>query len=440
MGQQITKETVEHDTLGRDKAPHAGEGECWPKLKLTTVQADMWEKTRTAVLWNQPAFSDIWYSMMPDKDGELAWFTDCIPIAATDDKILYLNPELFFKFTLEERIFVACHEVTHAMFNHQGLNFNLYKQGYIRYPDGVQLEYKKDLMNIAMDCVVNDLLVKAKVGVMPKDGWHLPDLITAEKHSVIDAYRILYKKGKNGSLDEKSGKGFDTHLNPGQGRGKPVNKAMSERNESAWDNAITAAMEAAKARGKLPFNLQRMFTSKIDPQADWREVYGLAVTRKIGNNCYSWEQLDAQLIDRDIGAPGRVQFGCNLLVIAIDSSGSTFQSTVDLFFAETRPIIETIRPKRIIITQCDAQIQEWREVDMYDINAKVKGGGGTDFRPVFERIQKEYEEPDLLIYLTDLKGKFPTRPPNYDVIWGYVGEQEQKAPWGEMVYIPQQAK
>jgi predicted metal-dependent peptidase len=434
----------------------------WPKLKLDMVQADHWDKTRTGALWSQPAFSDIWYAMMVDTDGQQAWFTDQLPpdaIAGTDDKVMYINVVPFFKLPIEQRIFVCCHEICHAMFNHAGLLYSLNKQGTVSYPDGVKLKFIPDIFQIAMDCVINDLLITSKVGEMPEDCWHLPNKITAEKHSVIDAYRILYhasggtnkkppplvKAGGGYGIPGSQGmKAFDAHLEPGQGRGKKPDKAMAERNEHQWDNAITSAMESAKARGRLPENLQRMFTSKIQPTADWREVYGLAVTRKIGNQCYSWSNLDTQLIDRDIGAPGRVQYGCNLLVIAIDSSGSTFQSTVDMFFAETRPIIEIIKPKRIILAQCDADIQEWREIDNCELDAKVKGGGGTDFKPVFERIQRDYEEPDILIYLTDLDGSFPAQAPPYPVIWGYASDygsgRERQVPFGEIVTIPQQAK
>ncbi len=74
--------------------------------------------------------------MMADKDGELAWFTDQVPTCATDDKLLFINPEFFFKLTMDERIFVLCHEVAHAMFGHAGLHYTIAKQGFIDYTDG----------------------------------------------------------------------------------------------------------------------------------------------------------------------------------------------------------------------------------------------------------------------------------------------------------------
>ena len=50
------------------------------------------------------------------------------------------------------------------------------------------------------------------------------------------------------------------------------------------------------------------------------------------------------------------------------------------------------------------------------------GGGGTDFRPVFdwvaERCRRGEARPDALIYCTDGWGTFPPRAPDYPLVWG----------------------
>jgi predicted metal-dependent peptidase len=464
------------DTLGRDVTKVIGDSNKWPKVKLTGSQTKLWDETRSATLYVVPSFADIWYAMMVDRDGQTAWFTDneMVEYAATDDKIMYLNPATFFDWPLQERVFVCVHEVAHAMFNHCGFMHNLRKLGEIRYSDGVTLPVSPDLMNMAADYIIDDMLVSAKVGALPTITPQMkkkhpqmkgnvgdvmclydPKLITGDMN-LLDAYRKLFLQmggtiGKDGKGKPPPGSkviygnglartGFDAHLAPGKGRGKNPSEAQSERNEQAWDNAIAAAMASAKLRGTLPENLERKFLAKMQPQASWEEVYGLAVTRKVGNAAYSWELLNPELMQRNIGCPGRVAFGCDLVIVAIDSSGSTFQSTVDIFIVETRGILETIRPKRVIITQCDTRISEWTEIDpgAYDeMSVKVKGGGGTDFCPVFERVAKEYEEPDVLIYLTDLEGLFPLHAPNYPVVWGSV-DKDVKGPFGDTVYIPQQ--
>lgn len=469
---------TETNTLGRDAALVAGSTNRWPKLKLSSQHQKLWDETRAATLWSVPHFSDIWYSMMVDRDGQAAWFTDQVTYAATDDKIMYLNPESFFQWSIQERVFVCVHEIAHAMFNHCGFAYHLEKIGHARYSDGVELPISSELLNAAEDYIINDMLIAAKVGTRPTFtaaavarhkappghpayqigdplGLHDPKLITGDMN-VLQAYRILFlasggKIGKDGQgipppgSHYRPGRGsgagsFDEHLPPGTGRGKDPEQAKSERNEQAWDNAITSAMASAKLRGQLPESLERRFLAKMQPQANWEDVYGLAVTRKVGNSAYSWELLDPQLMQRGIGSPGRTGFGCDLIIVAIDSSGSTFQSTVDIFIVETRAILETVRPKRVIVCQCDAEIKQWIELDpgAYDEMAvKIKGGGGTDFVPVFEKVLSEYENPDMLIYLTDMEGRFPDEAPQYPVVWGST-EKDAVAPFGEVVFIPQQ--
>ena len=59
--------------------------------------------------------------------------------------------------------------------------------------------------------------------------------------------------------------------------------------------------------------------------------------------------------------------------------------------------------------------------------------GGTDFRPTFERIEKEGYEPACLVYLTDLCGPAPDSAPGYPVLW--VSTTDTVGPWGETVRL-----
>lgn len=444
-----------------DQSPVAGEIELWPQLKLNPQQEKQWAEFKACMLWAVPSFSDIWLAMMVDKYCDHAWFTDKIPTAATDDKYLYVNPTWFFKLTLDEQLFVACHEVEHAMYGHAGLGYSLSKEGSIRYQDGVSLPYDSDLMNVAMDYVINDQLVQAKIGKMPQGGCHWPQKVNGDM-GVLDAYRAIYKKpppnpqSKSGGDPSEGGqpgqpKGnpsngpgqpFDKLLRPGQGRGKSANQAASERSQSEWDTAITAAMEAAKLRGQLPSNLDRAFNKRLQPKADWRDLYQLAVSRKIGNDRYTWDVLNQQLAYRRIGAPGRTSFGCDLVVIAVDTSGSINQRTLDVFLAETAALLEQAKPKRVVFAQCDADIQSWDEVEGTEdlFGRKLKGGGGSRTEPVFERIEEEMLVPDMLVYLTDGYVSYPSRAPAYPVVWGFVDSGDNVPPFGELVHVPEQAE
>ena len=439
-----------HINATNSNTPVLGTTEKWEKEKLSPKQARMWNETRTAILWAQPAFSDIWYSMMTDDQGQTAWFTSKLPsVAATDDRYMYINPEPFFdKYTLGNRVFIGCHEIIHAMLGHCAQLYNISKKGHIDYADGTRLPFDNDQFQRSMDCVINAMLVEGKVGDKPDDAC-LDQRVPATM-SVLDAYRVIYKKkpgqGKGDGKGQAGGAGstpgsnpgnFDQHLKPGGGTGQDANEAMSDRNETEWKTAVAAALASAKLQGRLPAGLERLLGAVLEPEVDWVDLIRSALTRKLGMGGGSWEQLDASMLVRGIGSPGRVGFGAGRIIVAVDTSGSITQDMMDRFMSEVGGILDDVRPRELVLVQCDAAIHEWVECDdTADLQRKILGGGGTDFRPVFERIEQEGCEPDALIYFTDGYGSFPAKVP-YPVIWGNITKgYEKHYPFGEVVFVP----
>ena len=62
-----------------------------------------------------------------------------------------------------------------------------------------------------------------------------------------------------------------------------------------------------------------------------------------------------------------------------------------------------------------------------------RGGGGTSFVPFFEEVEKRRIK--TAVYLTDLDGSFPEKPPNCDVVWVLPPGVREKAPFGRFVKI-----
>ena len=70
-------------------------------------------------------------------------------------------------------------------------------------------------------------------------------------------------------------------------------------------------------------------------------------------------------------------------------------------------------------------------VDTYMKYMKIKGFGGTDFRPVFERIdqlvdKKEFKKLKGVIYFTDGYGHYPEKRPKYDAAFIFLGYDSQR--------------
>lgn len=416
-------------------------------LTLTPQHDKLWQDTRVALMWKCPAFTHIMYSMLDTTGSKhVALFTDSIPTAATDGRALLVNPEWFFKMNLYERVFVIAHEILHCVFNHCNLGYAMSKRGKVSYPDGKHLEYDSQQMNVAMDLVINDALIESGVGTMPKDGQHEPKVVT-HKDSFTDSYRKIYKKqpqGSGGGGDGPSG-GFDQHLAPGSADGTDPHTASQQRSDNEWQTAVAQAAQAAKLQGKLPGALERLLGEVLDPKVDWREHIQALFARKIGSGSYDWRRPDRRLIVQDMYAPGRSGFGAECVVVAADTSGSIGQKELDLFFGEISGILEDIKPKRLYLIWCDAQIGRVDELhdagDLSDVRkAGAPGGGGTSFIPVFDWIEKQGLTPDALVYLTDGYGSFPYKSPNYPTIWGSISPPGSvKYPFGDVCDVPPQA-
>jgi predicted metal-dependent peptidase len=427
---------------------------------LTPQQEKQWSDTRVAFQWHQPAFAHVFYSLLTNDNKHYAVFTkdaEVCPIAATDGSRVIINPDTFFQFSINARVLILAHEILHCIWNHCGLMHQFHQSGKIGYPDGKTLPYDQELMNVATDLVINDLLIESKVGEAPtRDGkkiiLHDTKLATG-KDSALDAYRKVYKEKQGGGGGCWGGLSFDKHLKPGAAKGKDPGAAAQERNESQWQTTVAAAMQSAKLQGKLPAAMERAFAELLEPKVDWRERIQSWFARKVGSGTYNWNRPDRRLIAREVDAiiaPGRSGFGAECVVVGCDTSGSINYgkfpdgrpSEGDMFLAEMAGILEEVRPKRLIIIWCDAKVHRLDEADepgdLHTIRAKgAPGGGGTSFVPVFDKIAELGLTPDALVYLTDGLGTFPKEAPNYPVIWGNI-YPDAKFPFGDVVDIPKQ--
>lgn len=407
------------------------------RIDLTAEQKRKWIETRSAMLWSCPAFTHILFSMLNPEGGELAAvFTKDVPIAATDGANLILNPEAFFALTLSERVFVTAHEIMHCILNHCSIAHTMRRSGKVKYANGTELPYDQQLMNMAMDYVINDTLIQSRVGTFPTMGLHDTKIATAADN-FLDTYKKVYEDNPQG------GGGFDVLLDPGSAQGQDPGKASQSRSQTEWDTAVAGALAVAKAQGKLPAALEKLFGEIIDPAVSWQEYVRAWFARKVGNSSYDWKKPDRRLIQRDVFSPARSGHGCGHVVVGFDTSGSIYADPglIDRFISEVGGILADLKPENLTILWCDAKVHRADEVDqMSDLmGLKPVGGGGTSFVPVFEWIEQNSVQPDALIYLTDGLGQFPAEKPSYPVLWGAI-LKGIAYPFGDVVMIPTEKK
>ncbi|MDO4866902.1 MAG: VWA-like domain-containing protein [Clostridia bacterium] len=120
------------------------------------------------------------------------------------------------------------------------------------------------------------------------------------------------------------------------------------------------------------------------------------------------------------------------LAVVIDTSGSCLETLTTRFLDETRALLadEALFARRfnLRILQCDARVRRddvitcVRDFERYIDGLTLVGGGGTDFRPAFERIDRlvargAFRRLRAALFFSDGMGLFPPRSPEYDAIF-----------------------
>ena len=380
-----------------------------------------------------------------------------MPIAATDGKIIFLNPAEFCKHSVAERVFIIAHEVMHGVFDHCGLTYRLSQSKRVSYADGKVLPWSADAMNMAEDYVINAMLIHGGVGAYNKNWLYRDDLSEQGDESAIDIYRKLWEEagkpkgeassgnspGKGGQPGKGGGQqSFDQHLDPGAGKGQEPFSADQARDSHQWRQSVAQAAQAARTMGKLPAGFERVIGDILEPPVDWKEHIQGFLARTLGNGGYDWSRLDRRFVVRapdPIGVPSRSGFGCGTVVVGVDTSGSIGEKQLALFFGCMSGILSDVRPRRLVVMWCDAKVHRVDEVesaeDMDELRHRgAPGGGGTSFVPVFDEIASMGLEPEALVYLTDMLGTFPAKAPSYPVLWAKI--YDAPAPWGDELRLP----
>jgi predicted metal-dependent peptidase len=203
--------------------------------------------------------------------------------------------------------------------------------------------------------------------------------------------------------------------------------------EAEWQVAVKQATQAAQMMGQLPAGMVQAVDEASKPRIDWKALLRRFV-QQFASADYSWRMPNRRYIAGGVYLPELRSESMPTIVVAVDTSAST-SSVLPIFKAELQSIVDECRPEATLVMMADAAVQRVDRFERDDpIEFNVEGLGGTDFRPVFEHVDREQLNPACLIYLTDGDGCFPDEPSDYPTLWAITTPNRQ-APWGETVNI-----
>lgn len=323
-----------------------------------------------------------------------------IPTAWTDGLHVYFNTEFANSLTREEFTGVLMHELLHIAFLHVPR-----RQG--RRPRR---------WNMAADYAINWLIAKESERVtrtFGKPKFTLPnDALLDDKYADMSAEQVYAKLEE----EEQEDDGFNFGLN-----GDILQGDASVGNDNVIAEVkqrLAQAVHAAKMRGTLPAGVERLVEGVLNPPRDWRRELADLVEAFPAD--FTFNPPDRRFHDADFVLPSlngeQVEFA-----VAFDTSGSISAEELREYLSEVAGMLRQFDRIKLRVLTCDAAVHEDVEFDEQDLDAFVervrfRGGGGTDFRPVFERLE-ETEGPKALVFFTDGYGTFPSEAPSYPVLW-----------------------
>lgn len=256
--------------------------------------------------------------------------------------------------------------------------------------------------------------------------------------------------GVDPDADEGDGENFDTHLEPGDPRldglmhaSRPSPMELARLRHDLQQNMLEE-LSRNPGQGSIPGELMEAIRRAGQAHAPWQALLARCFSG-VRRDDYRFLPPSRRHVWRGFYLPSVGVPGPRLVVCAIDTSGSIHTELAGRFLAEVHAL-RTSAQCRIHVVQCDARVRKvstfesWETPSCSPENEELVGRGGTDFRPVFDWIQKEVVPregaPDLLAYLTDGYGTAPRAAPPYPIVWIVPEGSVAQLPFGLRIDVP----
>lgn len=407
---------------------------------------------RTRLILDKPFLGSL-VMHLPLKAADPKW----CETTATDARHFYYNPAYIARLTLEQTQFVLAHEAMHCALSHFARRNHRQKHRW-----DVACDYA---VNMILDDErmhgPEDALIDAKYrGLTAEEIYPLLHEDPPEKTQDMHLFDSDSNEGggESESMEQDAGQGQgeqdkDERSEGGGGRPQQQDGQGSEPQQPSdvqeappqppmdldkldeqWKSRLAAAAQAARQAGKLSPSLMRLVDNLLAPQLPWRALLARYMMNAARDD-YSFQRTSR----RDTGAalmPRLYSQSVNV-VVALDTSGSIKDQELREFLSEVDALKGQVRAE-VVLHACDDKLcpgGPWRfaQWEAITLPEGISGKGGTDFRPVFDWIERERLNPDLLVYFTDAEGQFPEREPQFPVVWLVKGKAP--VPFGARIQL-----
>jgi predicted metal-dependent peptidase len=374
--------------------------------------------------------------------------------SVTDARSLYYNPAYIANLSLEQTQFVLAREALHCALSH-----------FARRQHRI-----KSRWDIACEYSINPVLVKdgltpppATIVIATYDGMTAEEIYPfiadddsddpeAENTQTGQDSNPDNRGSQEGKEQRKGGDGNKPQNNEpqsggdseteqqqdlqgisGAARPDPLTASELDALSTQWQQRMAGAALQAQQAGKLGGALARLVGEMLQPKLPWRMLLARYMTQ-VARDDYSYSRPSRR--EGDMIMPSLRSSQANIMVV-LDTSGSVTNEELHEFLSEINSLKSQLRAC-VTLHACDTVLSKdgpwhfeaWEE---FKLPHEFHGGGGTDFRPIFDWIKTQGKSPDILLYFTDAEGEFPKQEPHYPVLWLVKGKAA--VPWGQRIQL-----
>lgn len=383
---------------------------------------------RIGLLCKQPFFGSMATRLTIIRDDEMK-------TAATDGRNFFYNLEFIAGLSVKETEFLFGHEVLHNAFEH-----HIRKE----FPDSIEAINEDStiskksrhhmLWNIACDYAVNEILIDASIGE------RIEDTLYDEKYKgkcAEEIYEDLLKNADSIDIDELADMLLDEHLSDLEKKGKKYTESEKQtiRNEIR-ENLLSSAQNA----GSLPKGLDRLVKHITAPQLSWKDELRMDIQSTVKFD-YTFYTPSKKGMQYGVVLPGMKRDEALDICVAIDTSGSIDEKTLNVFFSEIQGIMDQYDDYQIRVWSFDAEVHKeeiFRSDEGGDITTYVPaGGGGTLFEANWDYMKKHDIMPKVLVIFTDMYPNAGWGDEDYcdNVIFVGYRSNGRVAPFGKTITI-----
>tara|TARA_R100001510_G_C7656148_1_gene215835 strand:- start:3253 stop:4404 length:1152 start_codon:yes stop_codon:yes gene_type:complete len=351
-----------------------------------------------------------------------AFHKDDIPTMCTNGQWIKWSADFVDKCSDKNVIFTVAHEISHIFLKHCDP---------IKEIDGKPVN--AEVQNMAMDYVINPILIDGNVGEMPEGGLYDPKY---HGWSWLKVYRELMQMDESERPQPQPWGG--NVGSPEDDNGNEMQGSELEQFNATIDQRVFLAATGAQSTGKLPSAIAELVERMRRSKVDWRDVFN----RFIGGDQpddYTFRKPNKKVwYTQGIYTPSIDKIGVGDVVVAVDTSGSVSTAELQQFLGELNNITDDHKPRSVTVITCDADIKSVVRYEQGDIidTIECNGRGGTRVEPVFRYIRENDLPVDNMVYLTDMGiWDFPDNTPDYPVLWVSTDPQCNDAPFGETTRI-----